>query len=215
MFKRFRKNTKKRGVTLFEILIFIVLVSLLIYTSSLGVLAQVKKGRDGKRKADLEKIKIALYDYFFDFGCFPKDLIDCGETLSIEGSVYIDNFPCDPLGGAYAYETQEAECSNWFKVLTNLENIRDQSIDKVGCHNGCGQPNCDYNYGVTSSNVLANKGCVTYYACTPGRECAAYNDPWISQCPVIFENDPDCQGACEQNQNRCHDSKGKRAPDHD
>jgi len=200
-----QKRRTNSGLTLFEILIAIVILSLLAVVSYLGMITQIKKARDAKRKADLEKIKIALYDYCFDNGCFPENLPECGQDI----------FPCDPLGYAYAYETEASDYRQWFKVMTNLENIRDQDIDKVGCRQGCGLPDCPYNYGVASSNILIYDGCVAYFACLPGGEdhCVEFEDPWISECPRIFQNDPTCQGVCGDKINRCKNASGKKVPD--
>ena len=116
-------------------------MAFLVFSSSLGVLAQIKKARDGRRKADLEGIKTALYDYFFDTNCFPKSLPGCGEVFGVGNSAYLNSVPCDPLNKtSYAYQFEDSDCPHWFKVLTNLENERDSGIDKVGCRQGCGQP---------------------------------------------------------------------------
>ena len=201
-----------KGFSLFEILIIVVIASLLFFFSAVSINGQLKKARDSKRKVDLEKVKVSLYDYFFDAGCFPSSLPDCGEGLTIRNTNYLERFPCDSQSGAYGYQVQNDDCPQWFKVLANLENENDSGIVKTGCQYGCGLE-CDYNYGISSSNMRTNDGCVTYYACTPSRECAEYEDPYISQCPVVFENDPSCNDACEDKDNRCHDSRGKRIPD--
>jgi hypothetical protein len=95
-----------------------------------------------------------------------------------------------------------------------LENTQDPDIDKVGCRNyGCG-PECQYNYGLASTNIMVNMGCTPYYACAPGGECADFEDPLISGCPEIFPEDPDCGGVnCNKKEYRCHDSRGKKVPE--
>lgn len=77
-----------------------------------------------------------------------------------------------------------------------MEITADSIIDRVGCRTGCG-PDCQYNYGVASSNIKINQGCVTYYACGSSGECGAFDDPWCSRCPKVFENDPTCGGGCD------------------
>ncbi len=206
-------ETKRlKGFSLFEILIIISIASLLFIFSAVSVNGQLKKARDGKRKADLEKVKVALYDYFFDADCFPTNLPNCGESLTIRNTDYIKKIPCNSSGNSYEYQTENNDCPQWFKVLTNLENLNDSGITKTGCNFGCGLE-CDYSYAVSSSNIRANDGCITNYACDPSRECSEYEDPGISQCPAVFENDPTCNDACDDRDNRCHDSRGKRVPD--
>jgi len=200
-----------------ELLVVITVLGLLFILVAVNAPPQLKKARDAHRKADLQLIKVALYDYYFDYDCFPQELPKCGEDFGLEGEPYLKNFPCDPKGIGYGYEVEDEECSQWFKILTNLENIQDSGIDKVGCRNGCG-PECKYNYGLASTNIRVNKDCVLYYACAPGSGaeggCVEFEDPLISQCPQVFENDSACGGVdCSAKANKCHDSRGKRIPD--
>lgn len=201
-----------KGFSLFEILIVITVASLLFIFSSVSVNAQLKKARDGKRKTDLEKVKTALYEYYFDAGCFPTTLPNCSEKLTIKNTNYLELIPCDPGKEAYGYQVQDDDCPQWFKILTILENENDSGIVKTGCQYGCGLE-CNYNYGISSSNMRASDGCVTYYACDPSRTCSEYEDPYISQCPKIFENDPTCNNQCGNNDTKCHDSRGKKVPE--
>ncbi len=53
---------QSKGFTLYEVLVAVAILGILTLVSFVGVAAQFKKARDGKRKADLETIKIALYE---------------------------------------------------------------------------------------------------------------------------------------------------------
>jgi type II secretory pathway pseudopilin PulG len=200
---------KLRGTSLIEILITLVVFAAISASSYLTAKTLFQKARDSKRKADLEKIKLALYDYFFDTNCFPESLPNCGEKLTQNNHTYLDNFPCDYQEIPFVYQTENEDCRRWFKVFTNLENTKDPAIDKLGCRLGCG-PNCAYNYGLGSSNILIREGCVVTYACTPSGNCAEFEDPQASQCPKIYENNPSCNGGCSTRANRCHDERGKK-----
>lgn len=204
---------KSNGITLIEILVAIVILGILTLSFFIIAPTQLKKAKDARRKTDLERIKVALYDYYFDSNCFPKSLPGCGQNFAFDGLSYLNNFPCDPKGDSYGYQVEDKECSQWFKILTNLEISQDPSINKVGCRDGCG-PNCEYNYGLSSTNIKVNQGCVTYYACGPSGDCAAYEDPARSRCPRVFENDPTCGGgcSCKGKEGCCHDESGKRVP---
>lgn len=216
-----------KGITLIEVLVVLVILSLLIFGSYFAVFTYFKRARDAKRKRDLEIIKIALYDYSFDDNCFPKTLPACGTDFGVGSQVYLDNFPCDYKDKAYTYQTDGSDCSQWFKILTNLEDTKDKNIDKIGCRSGCGQE-CNYNYGLSSPNVRLNENCpiitptiaptapVTpvvppvLYACTPSGRCEEFIDPVLSRCPIVFENDPTCEDLCGDHDNRCHDERGKK-----
>lgn len=207
------KRLPKNGFTIFEVLLVMFICGLLIFSVTLAVSSYLRQARDAGRKADLEKIKIALYDYYFDNGCYPKTLPGCGGNLGFSDASYLNNFPCDPKGISYGYQIENEECSQWFKILTNLENLKDTGIDKVGCRNGCG-PVCEYNYGLSSTNIRVNEGCIKYYACTPGSSstshCEEFVDPEASLCPAVFEDDPTCNNSCDKKENRCHDERGKQ-----
>ncbi len=142
-----------------ELLIVITVLGLLTTFTTIIAPVQIAKSRDARRKADLERIKIALYDYYFDADCFPKNLPDCNKNFASGSMVYLNNFPCDPSGNNYAYQREDKECSQWFKILTDLENTKDLGIVKVGCQFGCGLPECNYNYGLASTNIRVNEGC--------------------------------------------------------
>lgn len=213
MIKRLIKKKSLKGITLIELLVALAIIAVLISTFFVGI-TQIQKARDARRKADLEKIKTVLYDYYFDSNCFPKNLPNCGEDFGSGMAAYLNDFPCDPKGESYGYQVEDEECSQWFKILAHLENTKDPDIDKVGCRQGCGLPGCNYNYGLASTNIQVYEGCVAYYACTPGGECIEFEDPFISRCPQVFINDPDCSGVnCDAKANRCHDDRGKKIPD--
>lgn len=131
MSKGFKKFS--RGFTLLEIIIVLAILSLLMTEFWVLISSQLKKARDGRRKADLEKIKIALYDYSFDSSCFPQNLPACGQNLGSGDNIYLRNFPCDPKTGSYGYQLEQSSCPRWFKILAHLENTKDSGIDKVGC----------------------------------------------------------------------------------
>lgn len=200
---------KLKGLTLIELLVAMVILSLLATFSFILFSTYLKRARDARRKGNLERIKTALYDYYFDANCFPQTLPSCNQNFGEDSEVYLSNFPCDFKGKPYGYQTDGSSCSQWFKILTNLENISDKGIDKVGCRNGCG-PKCEYNYGLASTNIRVYEDCVRLYACTPSGYCAEFEDPGASRCPLVFENNSTCNDACGDRENRCHDERGKR-----
>lgn len=203
-----------RGATLIELLVMLLIIALLLIPPSVVASSQMKKARGAKRKANLNRIKTALYDYYFDNDSFPESLPDCGEKLQAGENVYLGNFPCDPQGGEYIFQT-DPDRSSWFKVFANLENTQDADIDRVGCREGCG-PQCQYNYGVASTNVKVSGGCdtTTFFACGPNGECSEFENPGLSQCPKVYENDPSCGGECDKKSPfKCHDYRGKKTPD--
>jgi len=209
----FLSKRKSKGFTLFELLLVVTILGLIAIFILIIAPTQISKARDARRKVDLEKIKVSLYDYYFDKECFPQELPACDQSLKLGDVIYLEKFPCDLKNDNYVYQIEESECPQWFKILTNLENNQDASIIKVGCQDGCG-PECQYNYGLASSNIHLYDQCRIniYYACSPGGRCIEYENPTISDCPQVFNNDSSCQNICSDKDNRCDNEKGKRVP---
>lgn len=220
------KKKKLKGLTIIELLIVITVIALLVLVVALMAPTQIKKGRDARRKADFQRMKTALYDYYFDHDCFPLpgELPKCGENFGSGETVYLNNFPCDPVGTPYVYAVRKSggQCKQWFRLFTNLEVSSDPIIDKIHCRQGCGpdqhsdfnygERGCTYNYGVASTNTQIYRGCSFAYVCNPGGICEGFEDPWRSECPVIFDNDT-CDGQCDDPANRCKNSSGKQIPE--
>ncbi len=212
-------NRPQRGFlsafTLVELLIVIVIISFLVLQAWLNVPGILAKARDAERKSDLDSLSKYLEDYNDSSGGFPSDLPNCGESLTSGSATYISDTPCDPQEKTdYVYMSD----STGFRLYTNLENRQDSSIWKVKCYFGCG-PDCRYNYGVSSTNINL-ENCLPdtpLYACSPGGghsgTCEAYDDPYLSQCPQVYADDPTCDNQCRDPQRRCRNASGKHVPE--
>lgn len=126
-----------------ELLVVLTFLSILTLAFIFTSRQQMAKGRDGKRKADLNGSQKILEDYLNDHDCYP-DSFGGGEE------------PSDPLNNAeynyfYSYDSGET-CKSWYKIYAKLENEADAIIDEVGCTDGCG-PSGNYNYWVSSPNM--------------------------------------------------------------
>lgn len=140
---------KKEGFTLFELVIVVgVLAVLLVITlQAINPYGQLVKSRDARRKADLQKLKIPLEDYYNDHKCYPATL-SCNPGDGLKP--YWSKIPCDPLTGQN-YDYQRPDCKT-YRIYASLENEADPNIATAGCSEGC-PLNQDYNYGVASSNA--------------------------------------------------------------
>jgi len=147
--------TKKNAFTLIELLVVVAILSLLILAGISTMMTQLTKGRDGKRKADLNKIQKALEDYMNDKNCYPPP---AEFTFGDSFSPYLTSVPKDPLNNNfynyfYSYDSTTT-CKKWYKIYAKLENTNDPVIKKVDCPppDGCG-PSGNYNYWVASPNM--------------------------------------------------------------
>jgi len=162
-------NKKKTGFTLVEIIISfsILAILILVVTTTIDPLAMINRGRDARRKSDLNKIKLAFEEYQNDKGYYPsgdpdlisklQDKASCGKNVF---SPWLKTWPCDFNGNPYyiVYDSQ----NSWFKVLANLEDKKDKDIPngwylfdnvyRVGTSASDIGIN-DVNYGVSSPNV--------------------------------------------------------------
>jgi len=77
----------KKGFTLIELLVVIIVLGVLAALISGNFFTSLKKGRDAKRKADLEQIQRALEMYYEDKKAYPTFTFPFGGKLC-------ENYPC-------------------------------------------------------------------------------------------------------------------------
>lgn len=148
----FKNNKPTLGFTLTEMMIVVAILGILALISIMSYMQQQFKGNDSKRKADLDRIKIAVEEYEKDNNCYPPPLLmaTCGSAADIAIHPYLNDVPCDPTTGkAYRYEAEASVCPDWFRIYTLLQYLKDLSIiPNIG-------PDGDqiYNYVTSSDNA--------------------------------------------------------------
>ena len=127
--KNYRNNASLKGFTLVELLIVFSLIAILVVIGVTYFQSQLSKGNDAKRKADINRIKIAAEEYEKDHSCYPQ-YITCGVHSDQPVYPYLNNVPCDPATNAsYVYENDNSSsCPKWYRIYTNLINTADTSI---------------------------------------------------------------------------------------
>jgi len=120
----------KRGFTLMEILVVIAIIGLIASFSMIALSSAMKKGRDSKRKSDINQIGkfLSLSCYLPDAGAGQYDLASLFGEIKIKNpqiSNFIKSVPKDPLIGTdaqsyYMYEVTDGavKCA----LSANLEN---------------------------------------------------------------------------------------------
>src|SRR3989344_8588107 len=97
----------KKGFTLLELIISIVIISLLTAIGSIGYTDIIQNARNAKRKSDLRELQLAIEKYYQDQGAYPDTSgqpicsfdhpTDYIPDLVSDG--YIQKLPQDPTVG--------------------------------------------------------------------------------------------------------------------
>jgi prepilin-type N-terminal cleavage/methylation domain-containing protein len=216
MNRKQRRTNSQKGFTLLEILIVVAIISILFAVLLFGDITQLFKGYDAVRKSDLNRIKIALENYYSDYDCYPSAgmiqdfLSQCDNTTAF--SPWLPKIPCDPRDHTTPYQvvTDGLECAQKFRLYTQLDNSRDKSVYETSCANGCG-PEMTYNYTVPSNNLANRRVAPTPTPTgepsepeTPLFYCASWHvcanlDPELTCGSSPTYTDYQCDGSCETN----------------
>lgn len=183
---------KKSGFTLIEILIVVAILSLLTISALLMLNNNLSKGRDTKRKGDLDRLKTAFEEYYVDNDTYPPDdiLASCGSTSL---SPYLQTIPCDPkTKRAYCYVYDTDNNGQNYRILSSLEYASDPIIAKLDCddnpdycghEDACSAYGSNFNYGVASSNVVVNSEVIGGGEITPSPSPSTTPTPSPSLMP--------------------------------
>lgn len=143
----------KKAFTLLELLIAIVILGVLAALISGNFITSLKKGRDARRKADLEQIQRAVEMYYEDKRNYPATITFGGSlTDSVSGKVYMQKVPNDPIStNTYVYQSNNTSYQLYSCIENNLDQgpgVKQDGYADTNC-GGCGL--CKY--GVSSSDT--------------------------------------------------------------
>ena len=126
-------GSRKNSFTLIELLIVIFILGILASLISSNFITSLKKGRDARRKADLEEIQRALEMYYEDQKYYPKFDIFSSNNYSLcqtkialncetdNEKTYMQKIPNDPISGK-TYEYQFDSNGSYYRLFACLEN---------------------------------------------------------------------------------------------
>lgn len=131
------------GFTLIELLIVIGILGILATVISGNFLTSLKRGRDTRRKGDVEQIQKAFELYYEDLGTYPADTVLAGDSLchpdGCSTRTYMQALPKDPSSNTgYTYVTDSS--GSYYKLYSCLENTQDQGsgVNQDGWGLSCG-----------------------------------------------------------------------------
>jgi len=180
---------KHKGYTLVEILLVATILVVLGLALLFGInpLQQIFKGYDARRRADLNKIKVALESYYSDHECYPQFPLEgtnptytCGSDIL---NPYLEAMPCDPnTKKPYTIYLVPANstCPQQYSVYAQVYSFFDKNAnDIVNCSDtiavySSGMSLGDINYGC--SNIMP---CKERYGCINGT-CQKVSDNYES-----------------------------------
>lgn len=150
--------SNKKAFTLLELLLVIIILGVLASLITSNFFTSLKKGRDAKRKGDLEQIQRALELYYEDKKAYPTTL-NFGQSLTDQntGKVYMQKLPTDPSSSNYYYESD----GTYYRIYACLENNQQilpyiSNPTDFNCNNICKDNlgnNVNCIWGVSSPNT--------------------------------------------------------------
>jgi len=154
-----KKNKKKVGFTLVELLVVISIIGILTIISASSFISAQVKARDSQRKSDLDAVSKSLMMYYADIGVFPNLTSDelfgnssVGLTGS-DGTVYMRETPLDPTNDDdYVYVYKFTTDFKKFNLFANLENKEDSQCEG----NSYNVNGVNYCYGLSSPNTIVD-----------------------------------------------------------
>lgn len=153
----FMRKIFQNGFTLIELLIVISIISVLAMGSAGLYSTSLQRGRDAKRKGDLNTIQKGLEQYYDDKGSYPPSygatavrLCNNGFTTAAActAPVYLITIPKDPNGTNYYYTNPTSQT---YQLYSTLDRTDDTGQGTGTYTSNCGGQTC--RYGVSSTNT--------------------------------------------------------------
>jgi len=143
-----------RGLTLIELILVMAIIAIITAGLWGNFFSSLSKGRDSKRKQDLESVTKALEFYYSDFKAYPTAMPSWSAPFANPTNtavIYMQRLPADPAypNSTYCYVSDAS--GTYYKLYANLENRSDPKIiPTVSCPVGTANY---YNYGISSANT--------------------------------------------------------------
>ena len=145
-------SKKSAGITLVELLVVLLIITILATAFLMNYLAQIRKANDGRRRRDLYELQRAMEDYYNDHGCYPHgdDLLKLQHCRTNDFRPWLNKVPCDPANNKpYAILVEANDCPSWFAIYADMAYPRPNEA----CSQGCLVNGQNYSYAVSSPNI--------------------------------------------------------------
>lgn len=146
---------KKLGFTLVELVVSMAIIAILASALWGNFFSSLNKGRDSRRKQDLEGIVKAVELYYNDNKNYPQPTqIVWGSAFTHSSNtsvIYMQKVPNDPSSPTNSYCYAADAAGSYYKLYAKLENKDDPKvIPTIACPPA---GSTYYNYGISSSNT--------------------------------------------------------------
>lgn len=142
-----------------ELLLVIVILGILAALILGNFITSLKKGRDARRKGDLEQFQRALELYYEDNRAYPLSITWGGQICHPNGcgtKIYMEKVSNDPSSGNYGY----ASDGTYYHLYACLENTQQilpytSTSSTITCSTNCFDPNnnsVSCIWGISSTN---------------------------------------------------------------
>lgn len=127
MKNKFERQYKTAGFTLIEILLVVVIIGMLATIAAINVPKFLGQGREGKARADVSSISMAVNAYNMEKGKYPPGL----GALTEGNDPFMTTLPKDPWGNEYQYSASSSRKGLKFEVFS-LGEDGVSSADDIG-----------------------------------------------------------------------------------
>jgi len=162
------EQRESNGFTLIELLIVIIIMGVIAVLITGNFFTSLKKGRDARRKGDLEQVQRALEMYYEDKKAYPTAGANpsfpfggqfCETSACIAEKIYMQKVPNDPIGGkSYLYVSDDNKSYQLYACLENDQQILPYtSSSSLSCATNCKDKNdssIPCLWGVSSNNTV-------------------------------------------------------------
>jgi prepilin-type N-terminal cleavage/methylation domain-containing protein len=151
--QKYKKFKYQSGFTLLELIISMMIIAALTVGLWANFTTTLVKGKDSRRKQDLDSVGRALEIYYQDYKAFPTPPFTLWGSAFVNDSnsnvIYMSKVPQDPGFPVSSYCYASDTRGTYYQIYTNLENATDAKVfpTPVKCNNK------DYNYGISSTNT--------------------------------------------------------------
>lgn len=142
----------KKGFTLIELVVAMSIIAIVAASLWGNFFTSIVKGRDSRRKQDLDSISKALELYYNDNKMYPPALPAWGTAFVnpvVTSVMYMQKTPADPASPNFDYCYMVTD-QTYYQLYAIMENQADAKITPVICPVGA---STTYNYGVSSPNI--------------------------------------------------------------